>query len=793
MATVLTINGSTVTRATARITISGVTVSMDGPGRLEFTENAVAAGRGTFSQGQTISLSVDGTVYFSGRIARATPVGIGRGRIDVSYLAIDLRWLASQIPITNSAGSGVLIYNLPSTDPDYVAGQAGKSVGDIIKALLDLHSTQLSAIGITGYTLSELTALTVVPPEPVVISGKLWPAIENLLAQWCNKYAIWISASDGLVHIANTFTGLSAQTLTLDTDPIILDSIGQDHSECFTQVVVRGGADIQGVYLRLSDSTIEYGWTGTQQTNWTLSDFTMPKDAADTGSITSMTSTTITVTSDDATKTWATNYWATQMAYVWAYNPAASGINFWEERAVTACGSMSAGGSCTITVDTAFANSGYTKYAIRGNKTGMSTVWRRFEIPDTYINQHLQPRFSHSVPFNTGSAAVANTWVPTAVVCWSASGTPPYLEFPVSLQVVPYDGTTPGYILFDQPVVNVFNSRDDLEAGGASVTEPDDLIVLLPVSRGALTVQAPTSGYEGTAYTVDGLQRTLTVDYPDWLDSRNSTSMATLAQEILDTVKDTVVEGQITYLGKAASYLTLGKSLNIARAGGTTGWESLGAPIREVSLEWPQAGASIWVTRIRFSTRRRPFNGDRLYTRPSFGPGGFGGTIGPIQMQTGGMTGFDSPVPSANGGIAAVDTVTGLSQKGVRSGPKSDVHRFTGPPKHLAENAPENQPRPVGPPKPKDTVAGPPRGARGSGDGMDAGNVVDDHDRVMRGQTDVRDPNQVAKAEQANRINRDQSENARRLARRQDRKKAIQSEDITDLRPIDDSDKLAGN
>ena len=123
---------------------------------------------------------------------------------------------------------------------------------------------------------------------------------------------------------------------------------------------------------------------------------------------------------------------------------------------------------------------------------------------------------------------------------------------------------------------------------------------------------------KGTAFTTDTIRRTLYIEYRDWIDRRDVANMLLLAREHLDSRKDTVYEGQCTYEGKLTTALTLGKALNVGRAGGTTGLEALAAPIKSVSLEY-QDSASIWLTRMRFSTRRRPFAGDRLFAPVAWG------------------------------------------------------------------------------------------------------------------------------------------------------------------------------
>lgn len=701
MATVLTINGSTITRPNVRLVLDQLQLSIDRHSILTFTEIRNAAGTGSYSAGQSVTLSIDGTTRFTGQIVSASPVNVGTGCINVHYTAYGLRFLANNLFITGSDGTGLISWNLHPTDPDYLSTRAGQSIGDIIQEILDLHQTALTAVGFANpcYVSSELTALTVVTPEPVYVAGRVIDAVEDLLREWMPAYQAYVDESDQLIHIKNT-RSLTALTLTLDSDPVTIDNLTKDHGECFTKVVLRGQADIQAAYLSTSEGTLEQGWTSTEQADWTIQDFWQPKDAASIGDVNSMTSTVLTVQSDVSTETWATNYWNGIGAEVWAFDPAATGITFGEQRAITACTSLSAGGTSTITVDPAFSNSGYTRYVVRGTRTSESLVWRKYTIAPTWIAQHLVRRFNKAVPWAPTDGAVALTYLPVGNVCWSLSGSPPYFEFPWPFETVLYDGTTDGYIIFGEPTPKAYTSQSDLEAGGGSVVAPADVKVLVAYSRGPLTATAPSSGYEGTAYTTDGVDRVYYRDYPDWVDSNNSSAMSTLAQQILDSLKDTVIEGTATYHGKLSTALTLGRSLDIARSGGTTGWESIAAPIRTITLNY-QDRSAIWTTRLDFSTRRRPFTGDRLYTRGQTYQQQWGGwapgfgTWDPFASMRENMPSFDMPQVGQMGGIPqdihggpdAIDQLLGRT-----TAPPPPVKPFVGPPSHLkGKLSPEDQ------------------------------------------------------------------------------------------------------
>jgi hypothetical protein len=736
MASDLIINGVLVDRPGSHLTLGSLELSVDEPDRLTMTELCVAGGPGSWSAGNPCVLEVDGTAYFRGQFVSAHPANIGTGPITVSYQALGVRWLCNDIFITAQDGTGTLEFNLTPNDPDYVFGDTSLELGAILTQLFNLHLAELAAVGIDAvppYDPAELAALTVTPPEAVYLSGRLIDSAADLVATWAPKFALYPCAADGKIHVVNTLT-LPATTLTLDLDPITLDSVSKTHQECYTAVKARGAADVQAAYLTYLLGTLAAGWTMAAQLVWTIQDFLNPKGAADGGVITGMTSTTLTIQSDDAAVHWILDYWQPLDAYVIAFDPLAGSIGFSEQKRITSNTALIAGGTSVLTLDSPFDNSGYTHYQIRGRRTAASLVWRKLVIVPTWIAQHLARHFQRSMPFSPVEGEVVQVVSPQCLVCFGAGG-PPWTEEPMPMELVLFDGsacttqatvsatisggavtgftgltpgagyepsqasigvsiyggggigatahaisdaggfivsvvldaggsgyTTPpfvaigvsnGYLVTNNPICTYYATPAQLAAGGSAIPPPGDIKVLIPYSRGALSVTAPASGFEGTAYTVDGIERTLVIDYPQWQDKGDTARMALLAQEKLDSQKDTVIEGQLTIWDKDTSWLTLVRALNIARDGGTTGWEAIAAPVRGVTLEY-QDRSKEWLTRLRFSTRRRPFTGDRLYTPVPYGRGpGFGGgtlnTAAATARAMAGLQAFGSDLDSVAG------------------------------------------------------------------------------------------------------------------------------------------------
>lgn len=619
MASVLKIDGATVDRGPNRVVLDRLALSLESYDVLEFSQVATVL-PGSYTAAKSVVLEVDGVVRFRGVLASSHYQGVGSGAIRVGYRAFGLEWSANRIPVTGGDGTGSLAYNLPRDDDDHIPSLAGRSVGWILADVLDRHAAELAAIGVTGYEPADLAALLVVPPDPVHLSGGLWGMIGALLTQWCNKYAAWIEPSTGTVRIRSRLDGLTPLTLTLDADPITVESLSRDHSECATRLVLRGGPDVQAAYLTFADETLAKGWTGPQEADWTWADYIRPKDSADVGAISAVGSTTLTIASDDAARAWPANFWSGVVAEVVCYDPVAVGITFGESRRIVSNTAMTAGGTSTLTLDAPLNNSGYTRYSIRGLYSDAAKVWRKLEVVPPYVRDRLVKRFSHAVPWSPVDGATVNTTSAQAGVCFAPGCAQPWNEWPVTLEVDP----TSGSLWFHEPLVKPFSSMASLEAGTPDGV-PCEVKVLVPYSRGAMTYTLPETGFEGTAHAVDGLERTAYREYPRWLDYRDRASYELLAREVLDTLKDTVVEGSLTYHGKLSAVLTKGVALSLAGAGYATGFEAANATVRQVVLDYaPDGGsASEWTTRLSFSSRMKPFSGDRLYAHPGFGSMGW--------------------------------------------------------------------------------------------------------------------------------------------------------------------------
>lgn len=606
-----------------------------------------------FAKGVTVELTIDSTLYFSGIIVDHQWEPTEQGWT-IGYTAQCLKYRADRlVPVTATDGTGSAYYNRAPDDQDYIASEAGLTIAQILTRILTVQDTanRLDAIGVGNYTslspptlpsatTSDLSALTIVPPQTVIFSGRgLFNQIEAFLARWMPKYSLYIHP-DGTIRFLNV-TAFTEETFELGTDPVLLPSIRSTIDGCYSRVVIRGGPEVEPYVASTLDGTAVAAWTSTEQSNWRLTDYLEPKDATSSGSVSGLTSTGCTVDPSDNAVSWALNFWQTREGWIYLYNDSVNGVTVSETRPITSCSALSAGGTATVGWSSSWplANTGYTRYRIVGRAGSLVDVGRLFYIRepfgdklgiDTWVGSHLMRRFPLPVTW-ANNGRTQPTLYATGVICWSTSGNAPFTEIPATVEVVP----SLGAVRFTEPVVLPFGNRANLISSGwpagASTGLPGDVKFIVPYSRGALTAIKPSSGYEGTLYTVDGLEDTDYLDLDSWIYKGDVSSMEALAQQHLDTMKDTVFEGTVTHLGIPTAFDALlpGIKINIDVVNATSPWAAMKAPVLGATLRWDTVGRTgiQHAVTLRFSSRQRPFTADDLYQHPAFaGTSAFGGS-----------------------------------------------------------------------------------------------------------------------------------------------------------------------
>ncbi|HWE35501.1 MAG TPA: hypothetical protein VG406_02935 [Isosphaeraceae bacterium] len=671
MACVLTVDGVVIPLGVAPLVeMNRLYIGLDEYSSIEFAETAATL-PGRWKPGMTASLDEDGVRVFSGEVTtrqrRQAETGWGIG-----YRALDLKYLANKIPITNPNDlTGVIRLNLPWDDPLYSPTLAGQAVSQILAYLFNGHAPQLIAAGVgtttspsfDGFVPADLTALTQVPPEPIYLTGNLMDDVDRLLEKWAGRFACRVDPNGpvdglgvrrGVIRILDTAT-FTPLTLTMGVDPIEWPDVQEDTSQCAGRMVVRGAGDIDAALASIGHGTLAETWTAGDETSWDWDAFVTAGGGSDSGAITALTSTTATVQSTDATRAWAANFWGANAGQVAVINPVSTGITQTEWRNVISCTALAAGGTSVLTLDRPLDNAGYTRYTLSCHPAGtLADVYRRYRATSTYVAAHLAPKFNKPKEFVTATE-VLSVMYPTAEI-FGAGGVGWAAKFNID--------QANGDIVFAEPTVKALNDQPTLNAGGAGVVKPTDVLALLAYSRGTLTATYPAdvggvAQYTGTFHSTSGVGRTAYYEVPSWLDAGQASNMLQLAQLLLDPRQDVIYEGSATYRGKLSSALALGQALNVAGDDGAsypTGMEAMAATIRGVTLEWPKSG-DIWRTKLTFSNRRRLATGVEMYIHPTFqgraawdlgrGAGGSGPDFGSL------LAGLAVGMATGRGGVSA--------------------------------------------------------------------------------------------------------------------------------------------
>src|SRR4029077_946982 len=123
-------------------------------------------------------------------------------------------------------------------------------------------------------------------------------------------------------------------------------------------------------------------------------------------------------------------------------------------------------------------------------------------------------------PFSNNSTTFL-TSTPVFVVRYSTTGTAPFIEVPLTGQIIP-QGVNGGGFRLTAPIWQATTTNAQLASGeppSYATGKYYDIIAFLFYNRGGFTAYAPGPGsgnYSGTAYTVDGIQRSMAVPINDW-------------------------------------------------------------------------------------------------------------------------------------------------------------------------------------------------------------------------------------------------------------------------------------
>ena len=508
--------------------------------------------------GQQVLLTVSGTLIFAGDTVGyidrwMSPVGWVR-----EYRCLGLKNRAIYVPNTDSITlTDTSVFNLPSDDLNWVAARSGLTVGAIVTEVLTMvtNATRLNNYGVGAYTsmgpppvlpaltVSDLAALTVIPPFRVTISGEqILESLESFV-QSCHPNHWMHIQPDGTIRFLDLRNAVPT-TMVLGTDPRIgMPTMTRDYADCYSQVTVRGNTLATPIILQTlpwpgstaTDGGLkeDFQWGSYSSSNaakaaWTPSLYQQPGTLAaadDTGTLTCTDSTHVVCTSSSATQTWAANALATGQATIWMYGDSVPGIGQYTATKVVANTAMTAGGTMTVTLGTPITSLLYGSYKLWGLDVGGSIVYRKYSITWTAIAGALLNYFPYPVAVTI--APVSNAaWLTSSIqgyvqVSYTSGGGPPYNLETVNITVDPVNML----VYFNAPTAFIIN-----EAAGTYTAPLQRDGVSWPWRREPTQSPYPAAAtYSGTSYTVEGLQRNKTITVRDWTDPSNLTNMTTFA------------------------------------------------------------------------------------------------------------------------------------------------------------------------------------------------------------------------------------------------------------------------
>lgn len=680
------------------------------------------------------------TQRFAGEIVGMNPYFDDRLGWIIDYQCLGLRYVLDQFPNTDPNQLGdTTTFNLPVTDPSYYTiNRSAYTCGKILAYVLgtDLSGTATTSNinvinmyqrGLGKYTLTtpsgvntwtppsamitDLNAIdavwspVMIPPRPVYFNGeKLGEAIDAFLSQWLPNWVFWVQP-DGTFRFLNKRAFPTNNTLTMGTDHIEPGELSRETTTNYQRVQIRGQAIAQMALLKYSAGDLAEDFEGGVKGSWTSANFTAPGTALSYGSVSGWVGNTqFTVTPTVATgylSSWAANYWEQSgtIPHQGTITLRASGLGssvYQYFTAKVATDSGVSGGTATITIDSDTAQyltgtpSSYDSYTMQGltdvGSTGNSLCYLQYKIANTVLAQRIAPQATYPQAFVNSAGTGASLLSSPMGLILKTGG----ISFPLAFTYYYRSlGTgSPAYdIRFVAPTFSIIGA-DPVVAG--------DIWVYLPIYTQELFITWPAivSGVNyycdglsgrpsGTSNTVEGLKKTLVVTIDQWTDPAQATQMTIYAKDLLDSVKDTVVEGQVVYYDFWAPAFTCGNNLSVAGNDGagayTTGWEGLNLPVLGVTLIWPQTTGQQFITVIHCSNRRNVY-GAIQFLRPARRPGYsflnqlagatnlFGGAVPQTSVEQG-QAGIDRVMPGGLAPTAGTGLAPNLGYQPVNEGP----------------------------------------------------------------------------------------------------------------------------
>ncbi len=599
-------------------------------------------------------------------IGNYTSAGSGGAATAVMMTALSGFGTITSLTLAN-AGSGyavaptVVLAGPCTTQAIFTANVSGGAIINFTQVSAGAGYTAPPAVIIStlpAATVSDCAALTVIPPFQLSFCGeRLFQSVESVVQTCHPNHWLQVDPAANIRLLDQRLCTNNTVTLGGSDPRWLMPNLHRDHSDCYSQLIVRGDVDVSGVYLSVLPTamtgTIVYngplsGGTnvntgglypdfafGPYTTNaaaiaaWTPSSYNQLslQGGQDQGSCTCSSTTQVVITSSNTALTLTADeldQTATGLhATITVLTQVISSLQQLFSTLVIANTSMTAGGTSTLTVATPLPSTAYNAYFLTFSSQAGNVVYRRYVAVDPAVGAQLQQYFPYQFAFtNAAGNAAALTSAPVGMVLWSPSGSAPWQESDFSVSVDPTSGT----VLFPSPTALVY--------GGGMVTPPSNVMAFLPVANGDLQVFAPSSStYAGTLYTVEGIERTKTITLREWTENSYNANIQMFCNEQFDSIKDVIIEGRLDYLGLPALYLAPGQAVSIAGSTYTTGYESLALPVSSIEVQFrPGPDGTSYFSSLELSNRRMRYSGE-VYVRPSATGQMLGGQFGDGYLQ----------------------------------------------------------------------------------------------------------------------------------------------------------------
>jgi len=506
-----------------------------------------------------VQFDYGGETRFLGRIQ--TIEGHGGSPQRYSFSCYDFRGCARKVDVQADPSAAPSypsrIYNAPTTDEDYGRCVAvDQNVGEIIQDLFDTHSSLLlAADGVydTGamYVSAELLELDFIPGKIDLREVNFEEAVVQVLSKQGGVWNLCVGPVDGVWHFINRQDDGATTTFDIedDDDGIVAPSLRTSTEDCFTGCTMFGRAGSGGFLMKAKVgaagsidcsgtdlSGLGEAWDSGYEAAWDLEKSLGERDY---GSAVTHSEGGGVGWVDDTAKDYEPDYWNDGFIVFPRLGQTEYAITDSTETKITYAYT---GDAPAVLAAEPFLLKRDTEY---------TKVYRRFYITDTakrdlveegqFGGEDCCPRlFVYGFVEGTASGCIAKVSIPVRII----RGDPVYGTV-IEAQSPLYSRTGLVYAIADNIGFEYCYRHATLET--------------------PFKTRFPTSGYAGTAYTVEGIERDKILIVPEFYNPQDAANFAVLAEEILKPFMDVLVQGAVGKRGLYWDAAGLGMKITLAQ------------------------------------------------------------------------------------------------------------------------------------------------------------------------------------------------------------------------------------